>query len=75
MAFFCNHSGVRIMAPGVSKDVDPVNGQENFVEPASPEGGSETKPDKGGKKGDKPEKEPPASPEGGSETKPDKGSK
>lgn len=32
MAFFCNQTGVRIAAPGVSKSVDPVNGQDEVVE-------------------------------------------
>lgn len=35
MAFFCTKTGVRIVAPGVSKEVDPVNGQDVYVAPAS----------------------------------------
>lgn len=34
MAFFCEKTGVRIVAPGVSKSVDPVNGQDDFAEPS-----------------------------------------
>lgn len=33
-AFFCEQTGVRIAAPGVCKAVDPVNGQDEFTEPA-----------------------------------------
>jgi hypothetical protein len=32
MAFFCTVSGARIAAPGVSKAVDPVNGQDEYSE-------------------------------------------
>jgi hypothetical protein len=35
MAFFCQQTGVRIAAPGVSKLVDPVNGQDEFSEAPS----------------------------------------
>lgn len=32
MAFhFCSKTGARIVAPGVSKSVDPVNGQDEVV--------------------------------------------
>lgn len=43
MAFFCTKTGVRIVAPGVSKEVDPVNGQDVYVSPAK-------EPDKPAKK-------------------------
>lgn len=36
MAYFCEKSGVRIVAPGVSKTVDPDNGHDEFSEPAAP---------------------------------------
>ena len=39
-AYFCSKTGVRIVAPGVSKAVDPTNGQDEF---------SDTKPEKGSK--------------------------
>ena len=32
MAFFCNVSGARIAAPGVSKRVDPVRGHDEVAE-------------------------------------------
>jgi hypothetical protein len=32
MAYFCSKTGVRIAAPGVSKAVDPVNGQDEVTE-------------------------------------------
>lgn len=32
MAFFCDVTGVRIAAAGVSKSVDPVNGQDEVIE-------------------------------------------
>jgi hypothetical protein len=35
--FFCNVTGVRLVAPGVSKSVDPKNGVEEFNDsPAVP---------------------------------------
>lgn len=34
--FFCQQTGVRIVAPGVSKSVDPVNGQDEHSEPSPP---------------------------------------
>jgi hypothetical protein len=60
-AYFCSKTGVRIVAPGVSKAVDPTNGQDEF---------SDTKPEKGSKS-----KESTASADAGSDTKPEKGSK
>jgi len=33
-AFFCTETGVRIVAPGKSKAVDPINGVDEFSEPA-----------------------------------------
>jgi hypothetical protein len=45
MAYFCTKTGVRIAAPGVSKEVDPVSGQDQYTEPG-PDAPSEaeTKP-------------------------------
>lgn len=50
-AFFCTETGVRIVAPGKSKSVDPVNGVDEYREPApkaepakKPAPKSETKP-------------------------------
>ncbi len=37
MAFFCAKTGVRIVAPGVSKAVDPENGQDEYTEPTEAE--------------------------------------
>jgi hypothetical protein len=35
--FFCHQTGVRLVAPGVSKTVDPINGVEEFHDsPAAP---------------------------------------
>ncbi len=34
-AYFCEKTGVRIAAPGVSKSVDPVNGQDEITESES----------------------------------------
>lgn len=85
-AFFCDQTGVRIAAPGVSKAVDPEGGQLELVEdevgnlvevdPTDP------KPEKGSKKS---KQEPVASPAkeeqpappagGGTDPKPEKGSK
>ena len=31
-AYFCEKTGVRIVAPGMSKDVDPVNGKDECRE-------------------------------------------
>lgn len=42
-AYFCTETGARIAAPGVCKAVDPVNGQDEFSEPA-PVGESTTEP-------------------------------
>ncbi len=37
-AYFCEKTGVRIAAPGVSKSVDPEKGQDEFSEsPSQPE--------------------------------------
>lgn len=72
-AHFCSKTGVRIVAPGVSKAVDPENGQNECLE--GPDGKLvvvEPKPEKGSKK---PKEEQPASAEAGSEPKPEKGSK
>lgn len=35
-AFFCEKSGLRLVAPGVSKLVDPINGVDEFKEPSEP---------------------------------------
>jgi hypothetical protein len=49
-AYFCEKTGVRIVAPGVCKAVDPIKGQDEFneaegaPEPAKPE---TTKPSEG----------------------------
>lgn len=32
-AYFCPHTGKRLVAPGVSKDVDPQNGVDEYTEP------------------------------------------
>jgi hypothetical protein len=32
-AYFCPTTGKRLVAPGVSKDVDPVKGVDEYVEP------------------------------------------
>lgn len=31
-AYFCEQTGKRIVAPGVCKDIDPINGQDEFSE-------------------------------------------
>lgn len=51
-AFFCTKTGVRIVAPGMSKSADPINGVDEYSEPtpkaetpkAKPAPKSETKP-------------------------------
>lgn len=51
-AFFCTKTGVRIIAPGICKDVDPVNGQDVYRESeAAPsvDDDKTTKPAKSGK--------------------------
>lgn len=47
-AFFCSETGVRIVAPGVCKAVDPKNGQDEFSEPAPADPQTETKPARAG---------------------------
>lgn len=59
-AYFCEKTGVRIVAPGVSKAVDPEKGHAEFSDDAKPEKGS---------------KNHPASADAGSEHKPEKGHK
>ena len=52
-AHFCSVSGVRIAAPGVSKKIDPANGQDEFNEelPSAPKADGDKKPaDKAAKK-------------------------
>jgi hypothetical protein len=34
-AYFCERTGVRLVAPGVSKTIDPVNGVDEY-QPAAP---------------------------------------
>lgn len=34
-AYFCTTTGLRIVAPGVCKSVDPVNGKDEYSEPAA----------------------------------------
>lgn len=41
-AYFCTKTGLRIVAPGVCKAVDPDNGQDEFIHPSV----SEAKPAK-----------------------------
>ena len=40
-AYFCEVTGKRIVAPGVCKEVDPIKGQDTYVEPVeAPQKGS-----------------------------------
>jgi len=34
--YFCRETGVRLVAPGVSKAIDPVNGVEEFTDSPAP---------------------------------------
>lgn len=45
LVYFCHFTGARLVAPGVSKTIDPVNGQDEFVEEAhvAPKTKSESK--------------------------------
>lgn len=77
--YFCTSTGVRIVAPGVSKAVDPVNGQDEYREapavpaaaqkdadptpPAAKSGGDEGEPSKA------PETKSDAGPGAGSDVK------
>lgn len=58
MAFFCEKTGARIVAPGVSKAVDPTNGVDECIELAdgseriiTPGGEPPAEPPKGADKG------------------------
>jgi hypothetical protein len=45
--FFCRETGVRLVAPGVSKTIDPTHGVEEFTnEPAVPAKKTADKPAK-----------------------------
>jgi hypothetical protein len=48
IAYFCTKTGVRLVAPGKSKRVDPINGVDEF-KPA-PKAETKTEPAEGKKK-------------------------